>query len=87
MGFYSLLGSVGRAIPLPRSVFPLSVPFLLTAAALYLNEQSTTIIVARQGVLVSFDFLLCVRSLSVGVPRFYSFCTSPSLTVYRSRPT
>jgi len=49
MGFSSLLGSDGRAIPLSSSVlFPSPVPFLPTAAVPYLNEQST-IIVARQG--------------------------------------
>ena len=54
--FPFLLGSVGRAIPLPSSVlFPSPARFLRTAAALYLNEQSTTVIVARQGFsLVSF---------------------------------
>lgn len=68
--------------PFRHNSTPLPTPlFLPVAFAPYLNEQSTTIIVARQGYSLSAVLSILVFSslffrFFVGVVRFYSSCTS-----------
>lgn len=93
MEFPSVLCHVGHpAIPLPGTVsLPRPIPSP-TALAPYPNEQSTTIIVARQSLsfstILSFPVFRVLSLLLSASYVLYSFLYIPFLLfVYRSRPT